>query len=101
MIGALGIVFQIPAVIFVLSRIGLVTAGWPARHFRHAVLISIVTAAVLTPRTDFGNISAICWCSQGRWLCSTRSESSLRGCSAVIAKPRARGANRPAAEVSL
>lgn len=56
MIGALGIVFQIPAVIFVLSCIGLVTAGWPARHFRHAVLISIVTAAVLTPTTDFGNM---------------------------------------------
>ena len=53
---ALGIVFQIPAVIFVLSRIGLVTPGWLARHFRHAVLISIVTAAVLTPTTDFGNM---------------------------------------------
>lgn len=56
---ALGIVFQIPAVIFVLSRIGLVTAGLLARHFKHAVLGSIVIAAVLTPTTDFGNMAIV------------------------------------------
>lgn len=53
---ALGIVFQIPAVIFVLSRIGLVSVGWLARHFKHAVLLAVVAAAVLTPTTDFGNM---------------------------------------------
>ena len=53
---SLGIVFQIPAVIFVLSRAGLVTAGWLARHVKHAVLVSAVAAAVLTPTTDFGNM---------------------------------------------
>lgn len=53
---SLGIVFQIPAVIFILSRVGLVTAGWLARHVRHAVLLSVVVAAVLTPTTDFGNM---------------------------------------------
>ena len=56
---ALGIVFQIPAVIFVLSRIGLVTARLLANHFKHAVLGSIVLAAVLTPTTDFGNMLII------------------------------------------
>jgi sec-independent protein translocase protein TatC len=53
---ALGIVFQIPAVIFVLSRIGLVSARMLIRHFRHAVLASVVAGAVLTPTTDFGNM---------------------------------------------
>jgi sec-independent protein translocase protein TatC len=56
---ALGIVFQIPAVIFVLSRIGLVTAGLLVRYFRHAVLGSLIVAAVVTPTTDFGNMLVI------------------------------------------
>lgn len=56
---ALGIVFQIPAVIFVLSRIGLVSAGLLAHYFRHAVLLCVVIAAVITPTTDFGNMLII------------------------------------------
>ena len=56
---ALGIVFQIPAVIFVLSRIGLVSARLLAHYFRHAVLACIVIAAVITPTTDFGNMLII------------------------------------------
>ena len=46
---ALGIVFQIPAVIFVLSRIGLVSAGLLARKLKYAVFASVVIAAVITP----------------------------------------------------
>ena len=56
---ALGIVFQIPAVIFVLSRVGLVTARGLLRHFKHAVLACVIVAAVLTPTTDFGNMFVI------------------------------------------
>lgn len=56
---ALGIVFQIPAVVFVLSRIGLVTAGMLARYFRHAVIGALIVAAVITPTTDFGNMLVI------------------------------------------
>ena len=56
---ALGIVFQIPAVIFVLSRIGLVTARSLVRYFRHAVLDSLIVAAIITPTTDFGNMLVI------------------------------------------
>ena len=56
---ALGIVFQIPAVIFVLSRIGLVTAATLIKYFKHAVLACVVCAAILTPTTDFGNMLVI------------------------------------------
>ena len=56
---ALGLVFQIPAVIFVLSRIGLVTASMLIRFFKHAVLACVVVAAVITPTTDFGNMLVI------------------------------------------
>ena len=56
---ALGIVFQIPAVIFVLSRIGLLTAGLLVRYFKHAVLGSVVVAAIITPTSDAGNMLII------------------------------------------
>lgn len=56
---ALGIVFQIPAVIFVLSRIGIIDARLLVRHFKHAVLGCVVVAAVITPTTDFGNMLVI------------------------------------------
>jgi sec-independent protein translocase protein TatC len=56
---ALGVVFQIPAVVFVLSRIGLVTARGLARYFKHAVVGCLVVAAVITPTPDFANMLLI------------------------------------------
>jgi sec-independent protein translocase protein TatC len=52
----LGIVFEIPAVIFVLSRIGLVSAGFLLRNTKYAVLLSFVVAAVITPTADIPNM---------------------------------------------
>jgi sec-independent protein translocase protein TatC len=52
-------VFQIRAVIFVLSRIGLVTATMLVRCFKHAMVGCVVCAAVLTPTTDVGNMLII------------------------------------------
>ncbi len=56
---ALGFVFQIPAVIFVLSRVGILTAGLLMRHFKHAVLACVVVAAIITPTSDVGNLLII------------------------------------------
>lgn len=48
----LGVVFQLPVVIFVLARIGLVTPGFLTRNFKYAVLVSFVIAAIITPTPD-------------------------------------------------
>lgn len=48
----LGVVFQLPVVIFVLARIGLVNAGFLMRQFKWAVLGSFIVAAILTPTPD-------------------------------------------------
>ncbi len=56
---ALGLVFQIPAVIFVLSRIGLVTARGLVRYVKHAILGALIVAALITPTTDFANMLLI------------------------------------------
>jgi sec-independent protein translocase protein TatC len=52
----LGVVFEIPAVIFILSRIGLVSAGFLLRNTRYAVLIAFLIAALITPTTDIPNM---------------------------------------------
>jgi sec-independent protein translocase protein TatC len=52
----LAIIFQIPPVIFVLSRIGLVTPGFLLKNTKYAVLIAFVVAAVITPTADIPNM---------------------------------------------
>ncbi len=46
---ALGIVFQLPMLMFVLARFGIVSARFLIRNFKYAVLIMFVTAAIVTP----------------------------------------------------
>ena len=52
MVLAFGIVFQMPILVFFLARFGVVTAGFMWRHFRYAILIIFVIAAVATPSAD-------------------------------------------------
>ena len=46
---ALGFTFQLPVLMFVLARLGIVTAGWLLKNFKYAVLLIFITAAVVTP----------------------------------------------------
>jgi sec-independent protein translocase protein TatC len=55
----LGLVFQIPVLIFVLSRFGLVTAGFLLKNLKYAVFFCTVLAAIVTPTPDFGNMLLI------------------------------------------
>jgi sec-independent protein translocase protein TatC len=48
----LGLVFQLPVIIFVLSRIGIVTPGFLMRNFKYAFLGAFVVSAVITPGGD-------------------------------------------------
>ena len=43
----LGAVFQLPVVIFVMARIGLVSAGFLLRQFKYAVLAAFVLSATM------------------------------------------------------
>jgi len=51
----LGLVFQLPVVIFVLARIGFVTPGFLIRNFKFAVLAAFIVSAIITPSTDVVN----------------------------------------------
>jgi len=46
---ALGFTFQLPVLMFVLARLGIVSAGWLLKNFKYAVLLIFITAAVITP----------------------------------------------------
>ncbi|MCK7492008.1 MAG: twin-arginine translocase subunit TatC [Comamonadaceae bacterium] len=48
----IGLVFEMPTLIFFLAKMGLVTAGWMVRNFKYAVLAVFVVAAVITPTPD-------------------------------------------------
>lgn len=52
MILGMGLVFQMPAVVYFLARIGLVTARFLVRHIKYAVLAIFVIAALITPSGD-------------------------------------------------
>jgi sec-independent protein translocase protein TatC len=45
-------VFQIPTLVFVLARLGLLTAGQMWRSLNYAVLVAVTAAAFLTPSPD-------------------------------------------------
>ncbi|MCX6537343.1 MAG: twin-arginine translocase subunit TatC [Acidobacteria bacterium] len=49
---ATGIVFEMPAVILVLARMGLVTPGFLWRKLKYSILIIFIVAAVITPTGD-------------------------------------------------
>ena len=56
---ALGVSFQIPSVIYVLSRLGLVSARFLLAKLQYAVFAAVVIAAVITPSPDIGNMFII------------------------------------------
>ena len=45
----MGLVFQMPMLMLVLARLGIVSAGFLARNIKYAVLLIFVVAAVITP----------------------------------------------------
>ena len=52
----LGLMFELPIVIFFLAQIGIVTPRFLMRHFRWAVLGIFIIAALLTPTPDVVNL---------------------------------------------
>jgi sec-independent protein translocase protein TatC len=53
---AMGIIFQMPAVTYVLARIGLVTAGLLIKSWKIAIVVILVVAAVASPTNDIPNM---------------------------------------------
>lgn len=52
MLLGMGVVFQMPAVVYFLARMGLVTARFLIDHIKYAILIIFIVAAIVTPSPD-------------------------------------------------
>ena len=48
----IGLLFQLPLLVMVLARIGIVTGSFLRRYRRHAIVIILIAAAIITPTTD-------------------------------------------------
>ena len=55
---AMGAIFEMPPVVFILSRIGLVSARFLVRHFKYAFLLFSVASPILTPSTEIAPMLA-------------------------------------------
>lgn len=49
---AMGIVFEMPVVAWLLARLGLLTPGFMRGYRRHAVVVIVIAAAIITPTSD-------------------------------------------------
>ena len=53
---AMGIIFQMPAITYVLARIGIVSAGFLVRSWKIAIVVILLVAAVVSPTGDIPNM---------------------------------------------
>ena len=53
---AMGVIFQMPAITYVLARIGLVSAGMLVKSWKFAIVIILIVAAVVSPTGDIPNM---------------------------------------------
>lgn len=52
----LGVIFEMPILVFFLALFGIVSPGWMWRNFRYSILVIFIIAAIITPTTDIMNM---------------------------------------------
>ena len=50
---AFGVVFELPVVIFFLTKMGLLTPAFMKKYRRHSIVVILIIAAIVTPSPDF------------------------------------------------
>ena len=55
-VAGMGIIFEMPILIFFLALLGIVSAGWMWRNLRYSILVIFIIAAIVTPTTDILNM---------------------------------------------
>jgi sec-independent protein translocase protein TatC len=59
MLLGIGLVFEMPTLVFFLSRMGIITSRWMIKNFKYAVLAVFIVAAIITPSPDMVNQTII------------------------------------------
>ena len=50
---AFGLIFELPTVSFILTRLGIINAAWLRENRKYSLVVIFITAAVLTPPDVF------------------------------------------------
>ncbi|MBP3252928.1 MAG: twin-arginine translocase subunit TatC [Bacteroidales bacterium] len=54
-----GVVFEIPVVSWLLGRFGLMKSRWMRKYRRHAIVVILIMAAVITPTSDVFTLTIV------------------------------------------
>ena len=49
---SMGIVFEMPVVAWLMARMGLLSSSFMSRYRRHAIVVILIVAAIITPTSD-------------------------------------------------
>ena len=52
----MGLIFEMPILVFFLALMGIVSAGFMWKNFRYAILVIFIIAAIVTPTPDIVNM---------------------------------------------
>jgi sec-independent protein translocase protein TatC len=52
----MGLIFEMPILVFFLSLMGIISAGFMWKNFRYSILVIFIIAAIVTPTTDIMNM---------------------------------------------
>lgn len=52
----MGLIFEMPIIVFFLAFMGILSPGFMLKHFRYAILIIFIIAAIVTPSPDIVNM---------------------------------------------
>jgi sec-independent protein translocase protein TatC len=55
----IGVLFQMPLLIMVLAKVGFITANFLRKYRRHALVVILIAAAIITPTTDPFSLSIV------------------------------------------
>jgi sec-independent protein translocase protein TatC len=80
-IQGLGIVFEIPTVVYFLARLGLMTHTFMLKFWRHSIVVIFIIAALLSPTTDIPNMMVFALPMMGLYALSI-------GIAWLVGKPR-------------
>lgn len=56
---SMGIVFEIPVLSWLFAKMGFISAGFMRRYRKHAIVIILVIAAIITPTSDVFTLSLV------------------------------------------
>lgn len=56
---AMGLVFEIPVLAWLFSKLGFISADFMRRYRKHAVVVILIVAAVITPTSDVFTLSIV------------------------------------------